>query len=145
MLMSSRKNGANACAKNAAVLFVACESNPDLTGQQSIPNVMRVRGYSEDKAVNHTLQMQVRQVVEKLNGISPPPASAVLSAVATMAALSTTVMTTVLVMISPEDNDCSPVLSLPSPPKKTRKTSHQRQVDCQNKRKAKEAYAQALA
>ena len=34
---------------------------------------------------------------------------------------------------------------LPSPLKKMRKTSHQRQIDHQNKRKAKEAYAQALA
>jgi hypothetical protein len=39
----------------------------------------------------------------------------------------------------------SEALDLPSPLKKTRKTSHQRKIDRQNKRKAKEAYAQALA
>ena len=36
-------------------------------------------------------------------------------------------------------------LDLPPPLKKTRKTSHQRQIYRQNERKAKEAYAQALA
>jgi hypothetical protein len=39
----------------------------------------------------------------------------------------------------------SEALDLPSSLKKTRKTSHQRQIDSQNERKAKEAYAQALA
>ena len=37
------------------------------------------------------------------------------------------------------------MLSLPSPPKKTCKTSHQCQVDRQNEQKAKETYAQAFA
>jgi hypothetical protein len=143
--MSSRKNGANALAKNSAVLFVACKSNPDLTKQLSIPKVMRVRGHSEDKAINCTLQMQVRQEVEKLKDIASASVPAVLSTAAAMVALSTTVMTTALAMILLEDNDGSPDLSLPSPPKKTRKTSHQHQVNRQNKRKAKEAYAQALA
>ncbi len=105
---------------------------------------MRVRGYSEDEAVNRTLQTQVRQEFKKLKGIASASASAVLSAAAAMVALSTTVMTTALATISPEDNDGLPVLSLPSPPKKTRKTSHQRQVGHQNEWKAKEAYVQAL-
>ena len=51
ILMSSlgkRKNGADARAKKAALLFVACERNPDPTGRLSIPNVLRVNGYSED-------------------------------------------------------------------------------------------------
>ncbi len=51
MLMSSgkRKNGVDACAKKAALLFVACERNPDPTaGRLSIPNVLRVKEYSED-------------------------------------------------------------------------------------------------
>jgi hypothetical protein len=50
-----------------------------------------------------------------------------------------------LMTILPEDNDGLPVQSLPSPPKKTCKTSHQGQVDYQNERKAKDTYAQALA
>ncbi len=50
ILMSSgkRKNGADARAKKATLLFVACERNPDPTGRLSIPNVLRVNGYSED-------------------------------------------------------------------------------------------------
>jgi hypothetical protein len=64
------KNGADACAKKAALLFVACERNPDPTGRLSIPNVLRVKGYSEDEAVNQTLQMQVHREVEKLKGNS---------------------------------------------------------------------------
>ena len=66
--MSSRKNGADARAKKAAQLFVACEGNPDPTGKLSIPNVMRLMGYSHDEAINRTLQMQVRREVEKLRG-----------------------------------------------------------------------------
>ena len=62
--MSSRKNGADALAKKAAQLFVACKGNPDPTGRLSIPDVMRSRGYSHDEAVNHTLQMQVQREVE---------------------------------------------------------------------------------
>jgi hypothetical protein len=106
---------------------------------------MRLRGYFEDEAVNCTLQMQVRREAKKLKGIASPSAAAVLSAVAAMVALSTTVTTRALATILPEDNDGSPVLSLLSPPKKTRYMSHQRQVNRQNKQKAKEAYAQALA
>ena len=60
MSSGKRKNGADARAKKAALLFVACERNPDPTGRLSIPNVLRVKGYSEDEAVNRTLQMQVR-------------------------------------------------------------------------------------
>jgi hypothetical protein len=48
--MSSRKKGADARAKKAAQLFVACEGNPDPTGRLSIPDVMRLRGYSHDEA-----------------------------------------------------------------------------------------------
>ncbi len=144
-IVRERRYSALGCAKNAAVLFVACESNPDTTGRLSIPHVMRLRGYFEDEAVNCTLQMQVRREAKKLKGIASPSAAAVLSAVAAMVALSTTVTTRALATILPEDNDGSPVLSLLSPPKKTRYMSHQRQVNRQNKQKAKEAYAQALA
>ncbi len=77
----SRKNGADARAKKAAQLFVACKGNPDPTGRLSIPNVMRLRGYSHDEAINHTLQiMQVRREVEKLKGNASTSAPAVLSA-----------------------------------------------------------------
>ena len=63
-----------------------------------------------------------------------------------MVTLPTTVTTTVLASISPEEsNDGTPVLSLPSPLKKMRKTSHQHQIDRQNERKGKDAYALALS
>ena len=71
ILMSSRKNCADAHAKNAAALFVACQQNPDPTGRPGIPNSMRIRGYSEDEYVNCTLQMQVRREVEKIKAIRP--------------------------------------------------------------------------
>ncbi len=143
--MSSRKNRANACTKNVTVLFLACKSNLDPTGRLSIPNVVRVRDYSEDEAVNCMLPVQVCLEVEKLNGIASASALAVISAAARMVALSTTVTTTVPSTILPENNDGFPVLSLPSLPEKMRKTSHQHQVGHQNEQKAKEAYAQALA
>ncbi len=73
-------------------------------------------------------------------------ASAVLSAAGAMVTLSMTVTTTVLTSISLEEsNDGTLALSLPSPLKKTRKTSHQQQRDCQNGRKGKDTYALALS
>ena len=126
--MSSRKNGADARAKKAAQLFVACEGNPDPSGRLSIPEVMRLRGYSHDEAINRTLQMQVRREVEKLRGNASTSVPAVLSAANAMITLaSTTVTRTALASISPEENNDGP-----SPLKKTRKTSHQRQIDRQN-------------
>ena len=86
--MSSRKNGADACAKKAAQLFVLCEGNPNPTGRLSINDVMRLRGYSGDEVVNRTLQMQVRQEVETLKGNVSTSALAVLSAAGAMVALS---------------------------------------------------------
>ena len=113
--MSSRKNGADACIKGAASLFLACESNPaDPARSLSIPNVMRVKGYSEDKAVNCTLQMQVRQEVGKLKCNDSASAPAVLSAATTMVQLSAKVMTTALTTIMPGDIDGLLMLSLPS-------------------------------
>ena len=115
--MSSRKNGA---AKKAAQLFVVCAGNPDPTGRLSIPNVMRLRGYSGDEGVNCTLQMQVRQEVEKLKGNASTSASAVLSAAGAMFALSPMVTMSVLASILPEEsNDGTSALSLPSLLKKT--------------------------
>ena len=88
--MSSRKNGADARAKKAAQLFVVCKGNPDPAGRLSIPDVMRLRGYSGDEVVNRTLQMQVRREVKKLKGnvSTSTSASAVLSAAGAMVALS---------------------------------------------------------
>ena len=144
--MSSRKNGADARTKKAAQLFVVCEGNPDPTGRLIIPDVMRLRGYSGDEVVNCTLQMQVHREVKKLKDNVSTSASAVLSAAGAMVTLSTTVTTTVLASILLEEsNDGTLALSLPSPLKKMQYKSHQRQIDHQNGRKGKDAYALALS
>ena len=104
---------------------------------------MSVKGYSEDKAVNRTLQMQVRQEVKKLKSNSS--ASAAASAMIMLSMTTTTPITTTTTTATTISTILSELLGLPFPPKKTRKTSHQHQIDCQNKQKAKEAYAQALA
>jgi hypothetical protein len=84
--------------------------------------------------------MQVRREVEKLKGNASTSAPAVLSAANAMITLaSTTVTRPALVSISQEESND------PSPLKKTRKTSHQRQIDRQNERKGKDAYALALS
>jgi len=142
MSSGKRKNGADACAKKAALFFVACERNPDPTGRLSIPNVLRVKGYSEDEAVNRSLQMQVRREVEKLKGNSS--ASAAATAMIMLSTMTTTITTTTSTATT-ISTISSESLDLPSPLKKTRKTSHQRHIYRQNERQAKEAYAQALA
>ncbi len=80
-----------------------------------------------------------------MKGNASTSAPAVLSAANAMVTLaSATVTRTALTSISPEEcNDGTP--SLPSPLKKTQKTSHQRQIDRQNVRKGKDAYALALS
>ena len=125
MSSGKRKNGADARAKNAALLFVACERNPDPTGQLSIPNVLRVKGYSE-----------------QLKGNSSASAAATAMIMLSMRMTTITTTTSTATTISTISSE---LLDLPSPLKETRKTSHQRQIYCQNERKAKEAYAQALA
>jgi len=138
--MSSRKSGADARAKKAAQLFMACKGNPDPTGRLSIPDVIRLRGYSHDEAVNRTLQMQVRQEVEKLKGNASTSALAVISAANAMITLASTNVTRLaLVSISQEESNDPSLL------KKLRKSSHQRQIDRQNEWKGKDAYALALS
>ena len=110
-----------------------------------IPGAMRAKGYSDTKAIDRALQMQVRQEVEKLKGEVSAAAPAGLSAAAAMVTLSLIVMPRVLVLILPEDANSTLPLHLPSPPRKTHRTSHQCQVDCQNKQESKDVYAQALA
>ena len=136
MSSGKRKNGADARAKKAALLFFGMRQR-----RLSIPNVLRVKGYSEDQAVNRTLQIQVRREVEKLKGNS----SASAAAAATIMLSTTTTITTTTITATTINTISSEALDLPSPLKKTRKTSHECQIDCQNERKAKEAYTQALA
>ncbi len=103
---------------------------------------MRVNGYSEDEAVNRTLQMQVRREVEKLKGNSSASAAATAMLMLSTTTTTITTRTTTATTISTISSE---LLDLPSPLKKTRKMSHLRQIDRQNERKTKEAYAQALA
>jgi hypothetical protein len=51
-------------AKKAAIFFVACE--PNTATRVNIPDAMRIRGYSQSKAADRVLQMQVRRVAEKI-------------------------------------------------------------------------------
>ncbi len=113
--MSSRKNGADARAKNAAQLFVACKGNPDPTGRLSIPDEMRLRGYSQDEAVNRTLQIQVRWEAKKLKSNVSTSALDVLSAANVMAALSSTIVARLASILQEENNDGTSTLSFPSP------------------------------
>jgi hypothetical protein len=62
-----------------------------------------------------------------------------------MLSTTTTTITTTATTATTISTISSKLLDLPSPLKKTCKTSHQRHIDRQNERKTKEAYAQALA
>ncbi len=82
ILMSSgkRKNGADARAKKAALLFVACERNPNPTGRLSIPNVLRVNGYSEDgmtdgRRVSNGALSSMAAVTPSRESTAPAPAA----------------------------------------------------------------------
>ena len=86
--------------------------------------------------------MQVCREVEKLKGNSSASAAGTTILMLSTTTTTITTTTTTATMISTISSE---LLDLPSPLKKTRKTSHQRQIDRQNERKAKEAYAQALA
>jgi hypothetical protein len=60
------------CAAKAAKFFLMCKSHikPDM--RIKIPAVMMAKGYSDEESKNRTLQMQVRQDVEKFRGLDPP-------------------------------------------------------------------------
>jgi hypothetical protein len=138
-------------AKKAAIFFVACE--PNTATRVKIPNAMRIRGYSQSKATNQALQMQVHWEAEKIKGeaIPGPPAP---EAAAVSALLSLTITANVgkvaLVAITPV-LAAGPILPaagvapLPLPPRKTQKTSHQEQIARQSKRKCRAIQGQAHA
>ena len=69
-------------AKKAALLFLACEPNPDT--RLSIPAAMRAKVYSEAKSadqilvqqVHHDLYIRTREIVDNgayFNGLHMPP------------------------------------------------------------------------
>ncbi len=54
------------CAKKAACFFLACKANPD--ARVKVTEVMRVRGYSNCKAADLKLQMQVHCAIKNKGG-----------------------------------------------------------------------------
>ena len=85
MTLKRREYHVDCGAKKAAIFFVACEQNP--ATRVTIPDAMRIKGYSPSEAADRALQMQVHREAEKIKGeaIPGPPAPA---AVATSALLS---------------------------------------------------------
>ncbi len=138
-------------AKKAAIFFVACE--PNTATRVKIPDAMRIRGYSQSKATDRGLQMQVRCEAEKIKGEAiPGPPAPEAAAVSALLSLSTTanVGRVALAAITPI-LAAGPILlaagvaALPSPPRKTQKTSHQEQIARQNKQKRRAIQGQAHA
>lgn len=140
-------------AKKAATFFVACDANSDTRVRVKIPDAMRAKGYSDSEAADRSLQQQVRREADKIKGeaIPVPPAPAAAAASALMALSATTnVGRPALRTITPVPAAVSVlpaagVAALPSPPRKTRKTSHQEQIARQNERKRRAVQGQAHA
>jgi hypothetical protein len=75
-------------AEKAALFFVACQ--PDPATKVKVAEVMRVRGYSDCKAANLTLQMQVHCMNQKINGeVSLHPDAAATHSLLTLATAAT--------------------------------------------------------
>jgi hypothetical protein len=138
-------------AKKAAIFFVACE--PNTATRVKIPDAMRIRGYSQSKAADRGLQMQVRREAEKIKGEAiPGPPTPEAAAVSVLLSLSTTanVGRVSLAAITPVPA-AGPILlaagvaTLPSPPRKTQKMLHQEQIMRQNERKHRAVQGQAHA
>ncbi len=146
--MSSKSwNRADSCGKVAGSLFLACKASIDPLLRLTIPSTMREKGYSKEEAINRTLQQQVRREVNSLRQAAYVAAAALdaLTAAATMVTMSAAPGTrSALSLILLEDMNSLLALSLPLPPRKAHRTSHQRQIDRQNVQKGKEVYAQAL-
>jgi hypothetical protein len=108
---------------------------------------MRAKRYSEEEAVNWTLQQQVCWEVDSMKQAAYVAAAApeALTNAAMMVTLSATPRTrSALSLVSLEDMTSLLALSLPLPPRKTHRISHQHQIDRQNAQKGKEVYAQSL-
>ncbi len=148
--MSSKRREYNVDdrTKKAAVFFRACEANPDT--RLSIPAAMRAKGYSDVEAADRILVQQVRRESQKKTPKDTPcPESAAallllaLSPTANVGRAALARITPVLVAVSVLP--AAGVAALPSPPRKTRKTSHQEQIARQNERKRRAVQGQAHA
>jgi hypothetical protein len=134
--------------KKAAVFFQACEANPDT--RLLIPAAMRAKGYADNEAADQILVQQVRHESQKKTPKDTPcPESA---AALSLLALSTTanmgraaLMTITPVPVAVSVLPAAGVAALPSPPRKTQKTSHQEQIAWQNERKRRAVQGQAHA
>jgi hypothetical protein len=138
-------------AKKAALFFLARDANPDT--RLNIPDSMRIKGYSISEAADRSLQQQVRREADKIQGEavpgpSAPAAAASASALITMsntANVGRPALRTITVPAAVSVLPAAGVAALPSPPRKTQKTSHQEQIERQNERKQKAVHAQAHA
>ena len=129
-------------SKKATLFFVASDANLDTSVK--IPDAMRIKGYSPSEAADRSLQQQVRREADRIKGeaIPGPPAPALLTT-ENVGRLELQTITTILAAVSVLP--AAGVATLPSPPRKTRKTSHQEQIARQNKRKHRAVHAQAHA
>jgi hypothetical protein len=151
MSLKRREYHVDCCAKKAANFFVACDANPNT--RVKIPDAMRIKGYSISEAADRSLQMQVRREADKIKaeevpGPSAPAAAAAASALITLsntANVGRPALRTITVPAAVSVLPAAGVAALPSPPRKTRKTSHQEQIAQQNERKQKAGHAQAYA
>jgi hypothetical protein len=114
---------------------------------------MRIKGYSISEAADRSLQQQVRREADKIKGeaVPGPSAPAAAASASALITLSTTAnvgrpaLRTITVPAAVSVLPAAGVAALPSPPRKTRKTSHQEQITRQNERKQKAVNAQAHA
>ena len=132
-------------AEKAAKLYLFCARDPDES--LKVPAAMMARGYTPEEAANRALQMQVRRLAEKIAlGDTARPSEARTAPGAEAPPLKATKRLP-LVQLDP---NAPPVdaavagassivffggVNVPSPQIKTKKTSHQIQVERTNKRK----------
>jgi hypothetical protein len=140
----------NDLSEKAARFFVACKANPGT--KVKVTEAMRVRRYSNCESANLTLQMQVRCVIKKIKGEVTLHPEAVAAHLLLALSTAATAARPVLRTITP--NQATALVlpvggvnagNLQSTERKVRKTSHQEQLDEQNRCKHKAVHAQAHA
>jgi len=138
--MSTRKEyGVDKRAQAAAQFYVGCNMNPNT--KLKIPAAMRAKGYSDDDAADRTLQAQVRRrrAAERLRQSKPPPPY--IRNRNTTCSCPNVYATSTRSNVPPARATISALVvnvdlgALPSPEKKTRRTSHQVQMERENKKK----------
>ena len=109
-----------------------------------IPDAMRIKGYSPNKATDQALQMQMHCEVKKIKQrrlflalpllqLQPVSATAATSVLLILSTMARPAFCTIMLNLT-----FAPIfLTLPSPPKKTRKGSHQKKIEHQKEAKRK--------